>query len=171
MTETEQTLSPLLALMNDAWNAAANYIAQHPDREWTSQFCTENASGERFIYLCPWRNEAEKSALLMVLRDQFQRTGVKRYVLASETWMAQQDGTTQPGDPGFQMPRDRPDRIEALMVVGVDPEAGEVLQYHAEIIAKGRRRKLKPRESAPYAGGFSGRMVELLGPIVKRAVN
>jgi hypothetical protein len=172
MSENEQSLSPLLTLMNDAWKTAESYIAQYPDREWTSQFCTEDANGARCIYLAPWRNEREKVMTLTLLSDQFRRGGVKRYVLASEVWMARYDGGGDPRTtPGFQMPPARSDRVEALMIIGVDPQAGEVLQFNAEIVRKGRRRTLKPRESVPYTGGFSGRMIELLGPVVRQAVN
>jgi len=160
-------LSPLLTLLDANWDIAAKYIAKHQDREWISQFVAETASGERLIFLTPWRNEADKAATLIMLGLEFREKGVKRYVLSSEMWMAQNEGP--PAD-DFVMPRDRPDRIEALLCIGVDPEAGEILQYHAEIIRVGKRRKLGERKAAAHAN-FSGRMTELLGPVALQPVN
>jgi hypothetical protein len=160
-------LSPLLSLLDANWDIASQYIAKHHDREWVSQFVAETASGERMIFITPWRNEGEKAALLIMLGLTFREKGVKRYVLSCEAWMAQYDG---PPSDDLVMPSKRPDRIEILQCIGVDPEAGEILQYHAEITRVGKRRKLGERRVAPY-NSFSGRMTELLGPVVGKAVN
>lgn len=164
---TEQTLSPLLSLINATWEIASSYIAKHHDREWMPQFVAETAGGERLIFLTPWRDEADKAATLIMLGLTMQAKGVKRYVLSSEAWMAQYEG--EPGA-NFQMPSERRDRVEILQCVGVDPGAGEILQYHAEIIRAGKRRRLGERRVAPY-NSFSGRMTELLGPVARSAVN
>jgi hypothetical protein len=163
----EQALSPLMSLIDANWDIACRYINEHPDREWMPQFIAETASGKRLMYLTPWRNEEHKAATLIMLGLTFQQEGVKRYVLSSETWMAQYEGEL--GE-NFQMPSKRPDRVEILQCVGVDAEAGEILQYHAEIIRVGKRRRLGERKVAEY-NSFSGRMTELLGPIARKAVN
>jgi hypothetical protein len=162
-----ETLSPLLTLLDANWDIASHYIAKHQDREWTPQFIAETASGERLMFLTPWRSEAEKAAFLIMLGLTFREKGVKRYVLSCEAWMAQYEG---PPSEDLVMPSERPDRIEILQCIGVDAEAGEILQYHAEITRVGRRRKLGERRVAPY-NSFSGRMTELLGPVVGKAVN
>lgn len=97
----------------------------------------------------------------------FRAKAMKRYVLSSEAWMAQETG--KPGA-DFVMPSKRPDRIEVLQCIGVDPEAGEIMQYHAEIIRVGKRRRVGNRNVAPYAS-FSGRMTELLGPVSRPHAN
>ena len=163
----EQTLSPLLSLIEANWDIASCYIAKHHDREWCAQFIAETAEGERLTFFTPWRNEEEKAATLIMLGLTFREKGVKRYVLSSEVWMAEYEGKS--GE-NFVMPVNRPDRIEALQCIGVDPEAGEILQYHAEIIRNGRRRKLGERKAATH-NSMSGRMTELLGPVTKKAVN
>lgn len=162
-----ESLSPLLDLINATWDIASRYIAKHQDREWTPQFVVETANGERCIFVVPWRNESEKAAALVMLGLEFRMKGVKRYVLSSEAWMAQYG--SEPGE-DFQMPSQHPDRIEILQCIGVDPEAGEILQYHAEITHIGKRRKLRERKVAPY-NSFSGRMTELLGPVTRKPAN
>lgn len=162
-----ESLSPLLTLLDANWEIASRYIAKHQDREWAPQFIAETATGERMMFLTPWRNEADKAATLIMLGLTFREKGVKRYVLSCEAWAAQYDGPL--GD-DLVMPSKRPDRIEILQCIGVDPEAGEILQYQAEIIRVGKRRKLGERTVAP-CNSFSGRMTELLGPVVRKAVN
>lgn len=49
----EQTLSPLLALMDRQWELAVAYIHKHQDQEWMPQFLAEDASGERTVFLTP----------------------------------------------------------------------------------------------------------------------
>lgn len=163
----EQTLSPLLTLIDTTWDMASRYIAKHHDREWMPQFVAETATGERTVFLTPWRDEADKVATLLMLGLTFRAKGIKRYVLSSEAWMAKDVGEPSAN---FVMPSKRPDRMEVLQCIGVDPEAGEIMQYHAPIIRVGKRRRVGERNVAPYAC-FSGRMTELLGPVALRPVN
>jgi hypothetical protein len=162
-----ESLSPLLTLIDANWALASQYIAKHHDREWMPQFVAETGDGERLIFLTPWTDERDKVATLIMLGLTFREKGVKRYVLSSEAWMAQYEGKP---DADFIMPSKRPDRVEILQCVGVDAEAGEILQYQAEIIRVGKRRRLGERRVAPY-NSFSGRMTELLGPVAIRPVN
>lgn len=172
MSETEtKDLSPLASLMEASWATASSYIMAHPKRELMPQFVAETADGSRTIILAPWQGEADKAATLAMLRVKFTAMDVRRYTLSSETWAAQYQRSVSPEAPGFTMPSQRDDRIEALMVIGVDPESGEILQYYAEIVRQNGRCKLKAREVVPHSSAIVGRMTQLLGPVKLRTVN
>jgi hypothetical protein len=163
-----ESLSPLLTLMEMQWEMAKRYFSENPKKECAPQFLAETADRKRMVILAPWGSEAEKVALLTMLKWKFVQHEVKRYVMCSEAWVARYDADKD--DPNFKMPSEHPERVEILMLIGVDAEAGEILQYHAEIKHRNGKRSLGERITLPY-GGFEGRVTELLGPIAKRTVN
>ncbi len=168
----ETSLSPLADLMALSWKAASYYIAAHPKREIAPQFCAETQHGQRMVMMTPWRNEDDKRFMLEMLRHKFRELGVRRYVLSVEAYMAEySDGPTDPNDPDFVMPSKRDDRVEILIILGVDPDAGEILQYHAKILNRNGRRKLAERVAEPHSTTMEGRMTTLLGPVIRRTVN
>ncbi len=168
----EASLSPLATLMELSWKAASSYIAAHPNRQVAPPISAETADGQRIIMMTPWRNEDDKRVMLEMLRHKFRELGVRRYVLSVEAYMAEySEGPKDPNDPAFVMPNKRTDRVEILMIVGVDPAAGESLQYNTKILRRNGRRTLAEREVLPHSAAMEGRMTTLLGPVTPRTVN
>lgn len=164
-SQETQTLSPLLKLVDHGWEFARSYIADN-NQELTPQFIAENDKGEIEVYVVPWQGDAEKDAALEFLRRQFAERNIKRYVLLSEAWMVKLPHGPFP--PPNIRPSEQPDRQQVLMVTGVDPEAGEILSYTAEII-DGPPREVLPKQAMPMS--MAGRMTELLGPVREPSIN
>ena len=163
-------LSPLLKLVDMSWKIAASFITNNKD-ELMTQFIAETRDGSLQFYSTPWGNEEEKVIVLDLLRKKFAEEGVVRYVLTSEVWRvryAADDARLK--DEDRPMPSQDPQRESALMVIGVDPAAGEVLHYGASIIEGDDGRSLGERQTE-QRGQMGGRMINLLGPFSQRTVN
>lgn len=164
-TPINKDLSPLHALMESTWNIAQKMLADG-EQEIMPQFAAE-VDGALLLYMTPWGDEEEKSAALVFLRKEFAERGVQRYVMLSEAWAIKREGEYD----NSIAPSEAPDRIEVVQVLGVDPGAGEVMSFQAEIHTDGTGRRLGEREVMEYGAGVGGRMVELLGPIRRATVN
>lgn len=160
------SLSPLHNLMESGWSFALSYIDEEGE-ELVPQFLGQDDDGTISVYVCPWSSEDEKAWAIKEVAKHFAEHKVKRYVLLSEAYRAAYDK----GSDGEMRPSEHPDREEVLMVLGVDPEAGEALQYFATITkdADGKR-KVGDRDVIPMDNTIGGRMLELLGPFKPRTV-
>lgn len=167
-------LSPLLTLMNQSWDAAAAGIATESQLQ---VFTAQTAEGDLGIYVVPARNEAEKTVALTLLSLRFAAQRVKRYTVHCECWMAMTSDPdpkhSDPEHPDFIRVSKRPDRIEALWLAGVDPEAGEIMVYWAPIRQVDGERALGEREQTMVGEKFKlgGRALELLGPVKPHAAH
>jgi hypothetical protein len=122
------------------------------------------ADGERIIVPAPWRDEADKVAILRVVRTVFRLKGVVRYGMLSEGWMAAYDPKEMKGSEKPKvMPRDRQDRKEAVVIAVVEPPV--TLFGTREIIRPwdGGKPTLGPFNRTPEGCDiFQGRMMELI---------
>lgn len=169
--DQKPSLSPLHDLVEHSWSFAESYLGKD-GKEIMTQFTAQTADGALNIYMTPWGNEAEKQWTLDKLRAHFAETNVQRYVMISEIWRVTYKGADIPDIRAGKhvMPSQHPNREECLMVLGVDPGAGEIMQFIAPIITEDGKRRLGERESPPHEGEASGRMIDLLGPFKRRAV-
>ncbi len=119
----------------------------------------QNAKGEVFVFKTPWTNDAEKICALAMVTLEMLKNDCVRYVFVHEVWGATYNDGESVETKG--MPRQQPDRIEALMAVAVDRYADDRLAYCAEIenLPRGRRR-LKERKMV----NGSGQLYDLFGP-------
>jgi hypothetical protein len=130
-------------------------------RDVEPMFVGIKPNGEHLICPTPWRDEAEKVALLEALRIVFKAAGVVRYGMVSEVWLARYRPEEVPaGRQPAVLPRDRQDKAEAVMIAVVEP-GRPVLTTTREVIRPwdGGPAHLGPPDTHE---GFTGRMVELL---------
>lgn len=165
------SLSKLYELMEQTWGYALDTF--DPESEMLIKFLAQEADGGLSIYVTPWQNDFDKTMILNMLRKQFKEKGIQRYVLMSEVWTASYSDKAE-RDKAVEdrlMPRDHPNRVEKLMLLGVDPGAAEVMQYAAIITkdAEGKR-VLGAREVLEAAVKTAGVMTELLGEFTPRSV-
>lgn len=111
----------------------------------------------------PWQSDREKTAMLRALKQMFADLGVTAYAIWSECWMATYP--RGPDDPPLDewpdvMPRDKPDRIDALVIVGVEKGRPPVMRSWQ--VFKGSPVTVK-RLDVGLDAGFGGRLGELLG--------
>lgn len=137
------------------------FYAKAPHGELMPQCMTVRAGGEGEIFGFPFRNDFERSMMLLLLRARLADPEIVRYAIWHEAWMV-----ARVADPQGAMPADllalakarklhaQPDRIEAVFTICIarDP-AVEPASVAQKIIrdSAGRVRRLE-RLDAPGAG-------------------
>ena len=112
------------------------------------------------VVACPWGSDAERAAILSALHRILQEKQATRYILISEVWQAPMDPALMARH-GLTPPSERPDRIEALMVTGVE-RSGETCTRFAEIVRNDAgKRTLDIQYDAPAHVDVGGDLVDL----------
>ncbi len=164
----EAELSKLYQMMERSWKFAVETF--DPIEDSMVQYLAETADGKLYMFATPWSNDFEKTMVLNILRKKFKEDNIKRYVMVSEAWTAAYPAGMTNDKPKI-MPSEHPERIEKLVLLGVDPEAQEVMQYAATIHRDSEgKRSLGERESLEMSTTVGGVMLELLGPFTQRTV-
>lgn len=116
--------------------------------------------GEQMIYMTPWSDEKSKAMMLQALRKQFSERRVVRYGVVSEVWLAGYDGPASA--PVAVMPRDRPDRQEAVVIAIIAPP--QVVVARRDIVRPwdGSAAHLGPLVTQGMEGLVQGAMLELI---------
>lgn len=168
-TKTAKPLSKLYELMEKTWAFAVATF--DPTDDTMVQFFAQTDDNKLNIYATPWHNDFEKAMVLNLLRDRFKAEGVQRYTLVSEAFFAEYPADAPEDGDSELPPSAHPNRIETLIVLGVDPDAHEIMQYNAIITrdADGNR-SLGVRVSLEASATPGGVMTELLGTFAPRSV-
>jgi hypothetical protein len=117
------------------------------------------ADDKGIVLMTPWGDEDEKAILVERVRQIFAEHKVVRYAMLSEVWIATHQG---PGMPTV-MPRDRPDREEAVTLLVIEPPKKPVMARRKIVRPwDGSKPHLAPLEMCDEYGKLEGRMVELL---------
>lgn len=158
--DLSMTHTPLEALMNKAYELQCGLInGSPPDDTSTPSFIAEDENGETYFYATPFHNEASKAAIISVLRREFQRNKVVRYVLVTEAWVSRRKKDDLRLD---ERPSEDPNRENVVMVAGVDKD-GTILSKNARIvIADDNKRHVDPFGSEDDCTSVGGRMTTLL---------
>ena len=119
---------------------------------WWIQF--DNAPGEMII--TPWDSEAEKLAVVEMIRNKLKSPHARNYAFISEVWVAKENIRR----PTRLTPGQRPDRREAVMIHAFNRQGkGGARVYAIERDAKGVITALP--EDKGYNDRFQGRMYNL----------
>ena len=115
----------------------------------------------------PWESPREKTAMLAALKELFAEIDVTAYALWSECWMAVraiEPGAPRPSLEHYKgvMPRDDPNRIDALIIVGAEKGQPAVMRHWQVIKGPKGAVSLKPLDHGGQES-FGGQLAELLG--------
>lgn len=112
----------------------------------------------------PWENDAEKDAMVRLMRILLRESKARAYSNMIEAWMAK--ATTLPkDDPNFVMPSDRPksERDDVLMVNSHSRNGDQFQTRYLVTIRKHGPNFLGPRIDEDFKNGImEGRMFNLL---------
>lgn len=115
----------------------------------------------------PWESPRQKQQMLEALKEMFADVGVTGYALWSECWLAVraiEPGAARPSLEHYKgvMPRDDPNRIDALIIVGAEKGQPAVMRHWQVIKGPKGAVSLKPLDHAGQES-FGGQLAELLG--------
>lgn len=118
------------------------------------------AEGEHIFMPAPWRDEDEKRMVLGAVRAIMKESGVTRYSMVSEAWIAIQPEGWKPGMPQGPLPGDRPDRKEVVFAIAADKATAksrtwDIVRGESGVVVELRHDKAEMKE-------IGGRMAELL---------
>jgi hypothetical protein len=88
----------------------------------------ETANGDVHVIGLPWEGPDGKSLMLDTLRDQFEKTGIVRYGIMSEAWLAMY----HPGSAPYPEvpPSKREDRVEVISIGAADQDGNRLHVAH-----------------------------------------
>ena len=109
--------------MDQAEAVATKFLIANGEAPPAVMICLGESLRHPAVIPLPWESPAQKAMMLDALKVMFADIGVTAYALWSECWMATYP--RGPGDPPLDewpdvMPRDKPDRIDALVLVGAE---------------------------------------------------
>jgi hypothetical protein len=157
----DQKLDKLVQL---AIEHAERVLIGNPGASIMPSFVIESANGEMAIIATPWSSERDKDITVFALRATMRKGGAVRYSFISEAWMA----TAKPGQeklarlPAGEMPSQRPDRIEVVIISASDDK--EVRSAMLRIIRGEGGTVIKLVRDRAEAKHVEGRFADLLKP-------
>jgi hypothetical protein len=155
-------MTDLAELMDAAEALARGYLAKVD--EVGPAVLVQFPSGETGLLALEWGNDQDKALRLAALRLLFRETGVTAYALWSECWMASHvvKAGEPPPDPAKWkgvMPRDNPERVDALILIGAEKGRPAVIRSYRKVKRAGGA-TLEPLLDGPDRA--AGRLTDLL---------
>lgn len=131
-------------------------LDQKADDIMTPHLTGYTADGPVFIIAAPWHNQQEKLLAIAFCRRKLREHHCTAYSMASEAWIA--NYARGEWDSGADLPSQRANRIEALIVYAEDSAGIVSRAWRIERGADGCIRELEPRpqDFAPNSLVFGG---------------
>ena len=165
MPDLEMTLEQMIDL---AVEHAKNVLIGRADAQITPCFLLESRTGARMLFSTPWRSDIEKQIMTRALGATMRERDILRYSFISEAWMATMprgDLTLEDLDKkrfaDEEMPRNRSDRIEVVMIMAAD-KARRLSHVYRIIRGEGGTVVKLDRDQDLIAENFIGRFANLL---------
>lgn len=150
------------------------YFAANPMGQLVQNCLAWLPNGEAASIVCGWRDAAERSYVLMRLREFFAAEGVTRYAIWAEVWVvvapvpegvSRKDAERAFGD-NYQVGdlSKNPERKECVFTFVAD--ASGVTANRLQEIKRGRNGGVKALLTMPGSDGLAGALATLLPPRV-----
>lgn len=85
-------------------------------------------TGRTVIVGTPWQDDIQKDYYVAILREMLKKLDVVSYSFMSEAWQAHETCN----NPSRLMPRDRPDRVEVVIINAFDRKGGKMRTYQTK---------------------------------------
>lgn len=148
-------MSKLEEMMDAAFKSASQIVAE--GQELMAIFLAEDAEGKRMVIGAPWENNEQKQQTFTVLRSLFAEKNVVRYVNVVEAWCV--EGSNEE-DLKKVIPSESPNRIEVVMISGVDRATGSKVRPY--LLKRDKERPYLVEMPDWQKGHFDGQMVNLI---------
>ena len=125
--------------------------------------CVSSKNEQNYVMFVPFEDSEEKVRVLTILKVFFVAYDIDKYVFMNEAWMVREEKDKPTSDhykPGYAS--NHPNRIEALMVLGVSHK--EKYGGVREMIRDETGKLIELKEVGLDATGFGGSFTELLPP-------
>ena len=141
----------------EAWKGASEQEEQD-----IAHLIAQEHDGQITLMAMPWGNEQEKAAILAAVSKVLQSGPYVRYLFIGEVWSreATKEQIQAKGN-NVVMPSQDPNRVEQLMIVGVERYSHDMITLLGKITnTEGKRHIAEPEE---ITGLQHGRIAELFG--------